>query len=484
MVVRCVPGLERVVMTELRALSVSSRLVSPGTVFARSVSNRELYASNALMRTASRILVPACSFTARTFPELELAVKRLKREEPLSTMLIPGAELSIRVRAGASAPLFHTKAVASRLQQHLRVSKGPAMRFRSGDPEPAKPPMQRIDVIIEGEWVKILVDASGDSLHDRGWRADRSAKMPLKESVAAGMLLSAGWDASFGEGRGGDADGPSTSYGALMDPFCGSGAIPIEAALIAIGMPAHLLSGRSFALQHWPAFEPGTWGSVMGEMKMLAAKADARRGSVPPILGSDRDAGAVEAAKTSAAAAGVADLVEFRHGSVSDLTPPAPLRGLTFALPGLLLTNPPWGVRSGSKGSKGSKEKEASSSSSEPKSADSKSETRSHLYMKLGQLHKQKLEGWGLAVLVNDKRMGRSVSKNLYPGLEVDAGGQKATLVASPNVHAAAPPTLMEAIPRGRPKPKGEDEEVAGGTSAAAGATVSSGEDRHAALAS
>ena len=94
--------------------------------------------------------------------------------------------------------------------------------------------------------------------------------MPLKESIAAGMLKAAGW-----------WDGVIDLAGArprvLLDPFCGSGTIPIEAALVALGMPPHALSRRTFALQQWPSFERSIWASVAGECAERMAAADARR---------------------------------------------------------------------------------------------------------------------------------------------------------------------------------------------------------------
>jgi 23S rRNA G2445 N2-methylase RlmL len=328
-------------------------------VFAKHVSSKELYASNALLRCATRILVPACSFTARSFSDLELACKRMAREDALlSSFLVPGARLRVRVHAAANSPLFHTSAVAERVARHLSLPAEPSFsRGSEGTGGVPEPPEQRLDVLVEGEWVKILVDASGDALHDRGWRMDRGAKMPLKESVAAGLLHAVGWVHSPAGLAAAATPEPASGFGALLDPFCGSGTIPIEAALLSIGMPAHFLSGRSFALQRWPSFEPGTWGAVTAEMGRRAARADQRRGRAPPIAASDRDAGAVSLARANAEAAGVADLVEFRHCAVSDVTPPrlrsssgaatGKAQGGGVGKPGLLLTNPPWGVRSG-----------------------------------------------------------------------------------------------------------------------------------------
>lgn len=431
MVVRCVPGLERIVQSELRALRVPSTLISAGTLLASGVTTRQLYASNALLRCASRILVPAATFVARSFSDLELAIKRIKRDDVLlPSMLIPGARLKIRVKVAAGSPLFHSTAVAERLTRHLQTVSGSseALDYVQDTP-PGDQVEQRLDVHIHGERVRIFVDSSGESLDNRGWRKDRAAKMPLKESVAAGLLRSMGW---------GDAcsDSPSQEgkeYAALLDPFCGSGTIAIEAALLSTGMPAHFLSGRSFALQLWPLFEPGTWGAVGGLMQRMADHAHARRASIPYILGSDRDAGAIASARANALAAGVGDLVEFRQCSISDVEPPslspaADTQGLSSVgnqalTRGLMLSNPPWGVRS---------QKPASSL-----------EDLEHLYRRIGQVHEKMRPNWDLALLVNDRRLSNQVSRRLSLALQVSIGGHRAKLMCGVERHNTDTGTRM-----------------------------------------
>src|SRR5690606_5939039 len=112
--------------------------------------------------------------------------------------------------------------------------------------------------------------------------------------------------------------------------FCGSGTIPIEAALLARGIAPG--SGRGFAFQRWPAFEPGTWASVAGE-----AAEGTRPAAGVPIVARDRDAGAVAATIDNATRAGVADDLDAARGAVSDLHAPDGATG-----PGWLVTNPPY----------------------------------------------------------------------------------------------------------------------------------------------
>src|SRR5690606_17032248 len=117
----------------------------------------------------------------------------------------------------------------------------------------------------------------------------------------------------------------------LVDPFAGSGTVPIEAGLIAAGRAPG--ASREFAFQRWPTFEPGTWASVRAEVG-----AGGEPVASSPIAGSDRDAGVVDDARANAERAGVAELVPFERRAVSDAVPVGDGAGL-------LVTNPPYGGR-------------------------------------------------------------------------------------------------------------------------------------------
>ena len=166
--------------------------------------------------------------------------------------------------------------------------------------------------------VTISADSSGELLHRRGYR-QAVGKAPLRETLAAAMLLTAEYDGST----------------PLVDPFCGSGTIPIEGALIARRIPPGI--HRRFAFEHWPSFEPGPWESARAAaMERVLDRAPA------PIAGWDRDAGAIAAADSNAGRAGVAGDVAFAQSAISGLEVPAG--------PGSIVTNPPYGVRLGEAG--------------------------------------------------------------------------------------------------------------------------------------
>jgi putative N6-adenine-specific DNA methylase len=161
----------------------------------------------------------------------------------------------------------------------------------------------------------ISADSSGALLHQRGYRL-ATAKAPLRETLAAAMLLGADWD-------------PARP---LVDPFCGSGTIPIEAALLARRIPPG--RHRSFAFMHWPGFDGAAWQELLER-----ADAEMLPRAPAPILGADRDAGAIRASRANAERASVAGDITFQQAPLSSLQPPDG--------PGLLVTNPPYGVRVG-----------------------------------------------------------------------------------------------------------------------------------------
>ena len=269
--------------------------------------------ANLELRTASRVLVRAAEFGARLMPELE----RHGRRVPWERFLQPGATIRFRVTSRKSR-LYHQGAIEERLAAAACAAVGAVMASGGDDPDddaPAAGEPQLIVVRVMRDRFTVSFDSSGDLLHRRGYRL-AGAKAPLRETLAAAMLRTSGWD-----GR-----------APLVDPFCGSGTIPLEAALIARRIAPGL--HRRFAFERWPGFDGDRWRSLV---------ADARDRILPrargPILGFDRDAGSVAAARANAERAGVAADVRFEARAISALPPPGE--------PGHLVTNPPYGIRMG-----------------------------------------------------------------------------------------------------------------------------------------
>ena len=287
----CTPGLESVTRAELGRLGVRDPTIRRGGVSC-SATWPQVWAMNLHLRTATRVLVRVARFPADGFTSLQQGLRRVDWDR----WLPPGASLAMSVSATGSR-LHHLGAIEERARDALPVGDGPP---------------QELYVRVVHDGVTVSLNSSGDPLYRRGWRL-ATAKAPLRETLAAALVLASGWD-----GR-----------APVVDPFCGSGTLVIEAALISKRVPPG--RNRAFAFEGWPAFERDRW-----ERLLAAADADVLP-RTPILLGSDRDAGAISAAEENAARAGVADVASFRHASVSDFLVPTGT--------GWVITNPPYGLR-------------------------------------------------------------------------------------------------------------------------------------------
>src|SRR4051812_1312507 len=313
------PGLEAVTAAELKALGLRPHKEIGGVGFRGDVE--QLYDANVRLRTASRVVVRMEKFYASTFSELERRAKKVAWENFFSKTGL----VRIRVTCRKSR-LYHSDAVAERILKAIaRVAPSRvqlADNATSDDQESEDGSELNVGqlfiVRIVNDQCEISADSSGDLLHRRGYRLE-VAKAPLRETLAAAMILSSGW-----------SDGTD-----LLDPLCGSGTIPIEAALIARRIAPGI--NRQFQFFNWPSFSSATWARVLDR-----ARAEATGAIERPIVGSDRDAGAIEAANRNAERAGVADSVEFQASSLS-----ASIARFRDGRPGWVLTNPPYGVRVG-----------------------------------------------------------------------------------------------------------------------------------------
>lgn len=327
--VAAAPGLEAITSREVRELGFPEvREETGGLEF--QASDEELLKLNRHLRTASRVLVRLASFKASSFGELERKARTIPWERVLQGRPSKNAEPPHFEVTSRKSRLYHTGAVAERLQRSLDGwAEG-----RAEAPSLPDVPAPRFVVRILRDRLVLSADASGDPLHRRGYR-QAVAKAPLRESVAAALILAAGWDRRT----------------PLFDPFCGSGTLVIEGALMAASVPPG--AGRRFALERWPGF-PGDGGT--GLAAPPADRVD-QTSWLPTLLGVDRDAGAIRAATSNAERAGVSAAVSWVTAPLSK----APFPPLSEALRpgevgddatrpgprGLLVTNPPWGHRVG-----------------------------------------------------------------------------------------------------------------------------------------
>jgi putative N6-adenine-specific DNA methylase len=352
------PGLEPLVERELHALGAHDARAEPGGVaFAGALD--AMYRANLHLRTASRILVRVAEFGARGFPELVRQVKRQPWERYLR------AERPVRLRVTCrKSRLYHSDAVAERVREGIGARAG---AVATGGDDENDSEGQLLVVRMAHDRCLISIDSSGELLHRRGYR-EATAKAPIRETLAAALLLAADWRTAV----------------PMLDPFCGSGTIAIEAALLARRIAPGMR--RRFAFMEWPDFDPELWSRLHDE-----AARDALPHTPAAILGSDRDAGAIEAAWANAARAGVAEDIAFEQRAVSAVHPPDE--------PGWVCTNPPYGVR-----------------------VSERAELR-NLYAQLGKVLRAKCAGWNVAMFSADPRLDRATGLAFRRVLSTVNGG-------------------------------------------------------------
>jgi putative N6-adenine-specific DNA methylase len=360
----CAPGLEAVLAAELEALGLKAQPVGGGAELAGELADVERM--NLWLRTANRVLVRVGRIEATTFAELV----RKARALPFEKVVRRGEPISLRVTCHKSR-LYHSGAVAQRLHEAAQTRLGGEVPLANHDEEGLQPP-QLLLARFERDVCTVSADSTGALLHRRGYRLAQS-QAPLRETLAAAMLLAAGFD------------GTET----FLDPLCGAGTLPIEAALIARRRAAGL--DRAFAFQRWPGYEAA---------RFEALRARAREQELPhapaPIAGSDADSGAVAAARGNAERAGVAADVRFESVSLREARVPAPGAGL-------IATNPPYGVRVRA--------------------------NLPRLYAELGDLVRR--TGYRVAALVADRRVALRARIVWKPLLRTTNGGLKVELLAS-----------------------------------------------------
>ena len=388
----CAPGLESFVRAELSGLGITP---APGPAIPGGVEFEagleRIYLANLWLRTASRITVRLGEFLAVGFQELIRKTRNLEWGRFLNPDV--AVKLSVTCR---SSRLYHSGAVAERIRTAIREKMGTVLfddipgiqadeADRDGVGEENREPssnraVQLVIVRIHKDICTLSIDSSGDLLHKRGYRLE-TAKAPLRETLAAAVIMASGWDRKS----------------ALMDPFCGSGTIPIEAGMMARNLPPG--RKRDFAFMRWPGFDRALWDAML-------RNSGEKTGDCPLMFGSDRDEGAVAIALRNAARAGLSDFVRFERGAVSDFSPPEGSK------PGWIVTNPPYGVRvSGGKDLR-------------------------NLYARFGAVVREKFSGWRCAVITADRSLAghTKLGFDKTPVFESNNGGLKV------RCHATAAP--------------------------------------------
>ena len=355
----CHFGLEAVLKREIDDLGYDVSEVSDGRV--TFIGDAEAVARvNIWSRTAERILLKVGEFDAYTFEDLYQGTKRIGWEEYIPKdgrfWVAKAASVKSKLFSPSDIQSIMKKAMVDRMRETYGIE-----RFEeSGDSYP-------IRVFIHKDRVTVALDTTGDSLHKRGYRK-LTAKAPIAENLASALIMLTPWRADR----------------VLVDPFCGSGTFPIEAAMMALNMAPGM--NRGFTAQRWEHIVPGgIWKDAYEE-----AKDEVLSDIETDIQGFDIDDEMVRISRENARLAGVDKYIHFQRRDVADLSHPKKY--------GFIITNPPYGERLSDKDEVGA------------------------LYDVIGERYRA-LDSWSMYLITAyedaEKHLGRKADKNrkIYNGM-------------------------------------------------------------------
>lgn len=303
LVVPCLLGLEGPINDELKKLNIENIAAENGRVYFDG-DYSDIAKANVCLRIGERVLIEIGRFDAKSFDQLFESTKALPWEDYIpknGTFPVKGHCLNSQLMSIPDCQKIIKKAVVERLKSKYSVSW-----FEETGP------LYQIQFSIMKDNVSICIDTSGAGLHKRGYRPAHTIA-PLKETMAAAMV-------QLSHYRGKDD---------FCDPFCGSGTIPIEAALIALNRAPGL--NRRFECQFWPSMPTSIWDNVKEE-----ARSKEYNGNYN-IVGADIDPSAISIAKENAKRAGVDSIIKFE---IADAT-----KFDRKTQSGTIVTNPPYGER-------------------------------------------------------------------------------------------------------------------------------------------
>ena len=338
-------GAEEVSAAELAALGISCAIPGKGGV--AFVTDRSgLYRANLWLRTASRVLVQLAVFPCVTPGDLYAGVYAITWLELITPAMTLAVDCSLRDSA-----LTHSGFVALKTKDAIvdRIREACGQR---PNVDTAMPDV-RINVHLHKNVCTVSLESSGDSLDRRGYRLERN-EAPLRETLAATVIALTGWDGTL----------------PLADPMCGSGTIPVEAALLAANMPPGLQ--REFGFQRWLDFDEPLWNQLIRE-----AESGIRTLPVGLVTGYDLDSRALLIAGRNAAKAGLEGQIHFFHAALQEFQP----HGDT----GIVILNPPYGKRLGEE------------------------DDLRELYCQIGDIMKKRCRGWTGYVLTGNLELAKYI---------------------------------------------------------------------------
>ncbi len=304
-------------------------------------------------RLASRVFLVLSSFTVRSQQELYEGIYAID----WSAHFGPEDSFSVAFSAKRSVVINNTHFGALKVkdavvdQMRSRFSMRPSIDTES--------PKVRINVHLDGDKAQVSIDLSGHSLHQRGYRST-TLDAPIKENLAAAILLRCGWVALAAEGA------------SLVDPMCGSGTLVIEAALIAADYAPGLLRDY-FGFLGWKQHDADCWQQLIDEAEQRKHLGMQR---LPKIVGFDQSNVALSAAKTHVSNAGLHNMIHLERRDIDDAAP-----ANSWAA-GLLVCNPPYGERLGDW------------------------QETSALYKKMGEILKTQFKGWQVGLIISQPELG------------------------------------------------------------------------------
>ena len=357
----CHFGLEAVLKKEITDLGYEITLVEDGRVTFEGDAEA-IARANVFLRTAERVLLKVGSFTAVTFDELFEKTRALPWERYIprdgKCWVAKASSIKSKLFSPSDIQKIMKKAIVRRLQEEYDL--GQQLLPETGSQYPLR-------VFLFKDQVTIGIDTSGDSLHKRGYRT-LTSKAPITETLAAALILLTPWKKDR----------------ILVDPFCGSGTFPIEAAMIAANMAPGM--NRSFLAESWRNLVPRKhWYNAVDEATELlddSVEVD--------IQGYDVDGEIVRAARENAKRAGVDHLIHFQRRPVSELSHPKKY--------GFIISNPPYGERIEEK------------------------KNLPELYRQIGERFRE-LDSWSMYLITSyentEKYIGRKADKNrkIYNGM-------------------------------------------------------------------
>lgn len=306
LVVPCHFGLEAVLKREIYDLGYEIERVEDGRVTFLG-DEEAICRANIFLRTAERVLIQVGRFRATTFEELFQGIKALPWEEYIPSdgkfWVKKASSIKSKLFSPSDIQSIVKKAMVERLKREYHTD----WFKEDGAPYPVR-------IFLLKDEVTVTLDTSGDSLHKRGYRT-MTSKAPLTETLAAALLLLTPWKPDR----------------ILVDPFCGSGTFPIEAAMIAANMAPGM--NREFTAEQWTnLIDRKLWYECVREAQNMVEE-----NVTVDIQGYDIDGDVVKAARENAKRAGVEHLIHFQQRPVAQLRHPKKY--------GFIVTNPPYGER-------------------------------------------------------------------------------------------------------------------------------------------